>query len=484
MVVAYNASTTLERTLDRIPRDLNGLAAILVSDDHSADDTAEIARAYASTHPELPITVVRQPRNLGYGGNQKFCYRWAMRQGIDAVVLLHGDGQYAPEFLPDMAEPIVSERADMVSGSRMMTAGAARAGGMPLYKYVGNRILTTYQNLMSGLQLSEWHSGYRAFSIAALERIPFEDNSDDFDFDTEVLLQLAAAGSRITEIAIPTHYGDEVCYVNGMVYARDVVIDVTRMRLARMGFGTAAPGTIPEDYEWKDDEGSDLPQLVELLAARPKGSVLDLRCGGGPLTGEAKALGHSVTAVDRTPTGAVEGSVDRLVIADLDDGLPPGIIDGDERFSTVVVADVFEHIRRPALLLEQLHRVTDRDSVVLTSFPNFGHWYPRLRVLLGRFDYDRRGILDADHVRFFTARSFQRMVRRSGWETTTIVPVGFPFEVIDRGGRPGVAERARTVLGRLDGALSRRWPSLFAYQYVAELRSTPEPFDQGVAEGR
>ncbi len=477
MVVAYNASSTITRTLDRIPSDMEGLAAILVSDDYSADDTTEVASSYASRRTDLPITVIRQPRNLGYGGNQKFCYRWAMRHDLDTVVLLHGDGQYAPELLPEMAAPIISGEADMVSGSRMMNAGAARAGGMPLYKYVGNRILTTYQNMMSGLRLSEWHSGYRAFSIPALTRVPFEDNSDDFDFDTEVLLQMAAAGNRITEIAIPTHYGDEICYVNGMAYARDVVIDVTRMRLARMGFGTAAPGTIPEDYMWQDAHGSDRPELTDLLAARSPGNVLDLRCGGGPLTGEAKALGNSVTAIDREASTTVEESVDLLVIADLDDGLPDEILKSGQKFDTVVVADVFEHIRHPDQLLQQLHKVTSPHSTLLTSFPNFAHWYPRIRVSLGRFDYDRRGILDNDHVRFFTSRSFNRMVRSTGWETTQLTPVGFPFDVIDRGGHPGVADRVRTVLGRLDRALSRRWPNLFAYQYVAELRSTPEPLE-------
>lgn len=477
MVVAYNASTTLIRTLERIPADMEGLAAILVSDDHSADNTAEIAASYAAAHSEIPITVIRQPRNLGYGGNQKFCYRWAIRHSLDSVVLLHGDGQYAPELLPEMVALVVAGQAEMVSGSRMMNAGAAREGGMPLYKYLGNRILTTYQNMMSGLQLSEWHSGYRAFSVPALERVPFEDNSDNFDFDTEVLLQMAAAGNRIAEIAIPTHYGDEICYVNGMTYARDVVLDVTRVRLARMGFGTAAPGTIPEDYEWHDAHGSDRPELTELLAARSPGNVLDLRCGGGPLTGEAKALGNKVTAIDRVASTDVEKSVDRLVIADLDNGLPKEILESDQLFETVVVADVFEHIRHPDQLLQQLHSVTSPDATLLTSFPNFGHWYPRIRVVLGRFDYDRRGILDRDHVRFFTARSFDRMVRSTGWETTQMTPVGIPFDVIDRGGHPGVADRVRSVLGQFDKAMSRRWPNLFAYQYVAELRSTPEPLE-------
>ena len=172
-----------------------------------------------------------------------------------------------------MVAPLVAGDADVVLGSRMLQRGAARRGGMPAYKLVGNRILTRFQNAMAGMSLSEWHSGYRAFSVAALARIPFEANSDGFDFDTEVLLQLLAAGDRIVEVPIPTYYGDEICYVDGLRYARDVASDVVRYRLARIGFGTPQPGTEPPEYEWKPDQGSSHAQLLEILqspAGRPR----------------------------------------------------------------------------------------------------------------------------------------------------------------------------------------------------------------------
>src|SRR5581483_11896526 len=158
-------------------------------------------------------------------------------------------------------------------------------GGMPLYKYVGNKILTAFQNRVSGLVLSEWHSGYRAFSLAALERIPFEENSDGFDFDTEVLLQLFDAGARIAEVPIPTYYGDEICRVNGLAYARDVTMDVIRYRLARLGFGASHLARWASAYDWKD--APDASHRVALAAAdelalRP-GRVLDLGCAGGML---------------------------------------------------------------------------------------------------------------------------------------------------------------------------------------------------------
>ena len=203
IVVAYNAATTLAKVLDRIPHDFrHRISAVYVGDDHSGDSTHLVALGYQQLS-ELPLHVVRHERNLGYGGNQKAGYAWAHENGMDIVVLLHGDGQYAPEILPDIVAPLIEGRADAVFGSRMMSRGAARAGGMPMYKYVGNRILTTAQNTITGLRLSEWHSGYRAYRVSALAELPFVGNSDGFDFDTEIILQLAAAKKRIVEVPIP-----------------------------------------------------------------------------------------------------------------------------------------------------------------------------------------------------------------------------------------------------------------------------------------
>src|SRR3989442_9553660 len=232
LVVAYNAESTLAKVLDRIPRDfVPRIESVLVADDASQDSTYLVGVGYQQTTSDLPLTVVRHPRNLGYGGNQKAGYRWAIENGLDIVVLLHGDGQYAPEILPEIVEPLELEKCDAVFGSRMMEPGAARRGGMPLYKYVGNRILTTLQNAIVGMDLSEWHSGYRAYSVAALRGIPFERNSDGFDFDTQIILQLHESGKRIEELPIPTFYGDEISRVASVKYARDVTRAVVRYRL-------------------------------------------------------------------------------------------------------------------------------------------------------------------------------------------------------------------------------------------------------------
>ena len=232
LIVAYNAEGTLARVLDRIPSDFaQQIDSILVCDDASTDNTHQVGLEYISGS-NLPLTIVRHEINLGYGGNQKTGYQWALEKNLDAVILLHGDGQYAPEYLPQMVEPIISGRADVVFGSRMITQGGARKGGMPLYKYVGNKILTYLQNSLAKVSLTEWHSGYRAYSVSALRKVNFLKNSDYFDFDSQIILQMIGARQRITEIEIPTFYGDEISRVNGIKYGLKILIHTLKFRLS------------------------------------------------------------------------------------------------------------------------------------------------------------------------------------------------------------------------------------------------------------
>jgi 2-polyprenyl-3-methyl-5-hydroxy-6-metoxy-1,4-benzoquinol methylase len=444
---------------------------VLVSDDFSTDDTYEAAVAYQREHGALPITIVRQSRNLGYGGNQKFGYRWLIDQGFDVAVLLHGDGQYAPELLPELVAPISEGRADVVIGSRML-GGGALAGGMPLYKYVGNRILTRFQNRVSGLHLSEWHSGYRAFSLELLAKIPFEENADGFHFDTELLLQLEDAGARVVEVPIPTYYGDEICRVNGLVYAKDVSLDVVRYRLARLGFGASHLARWSTAYAWKDAPDASHRIVLNAVEDRAAGRVLDLGCGSGRLAAELRKRGHFVVGVDTAPDPETAGRVDRLVVGDLEAGLPEGVFDGAP-YDVVLAADVLEHLRDPGGLLRELHGVCAPDATLVASVPNIGHWYPRLRIGFGRFDYDHRGILDATHMRFFTWRSFRGMAYRAGWLVERRRVTGLPLEILEREGGPGLKRGVKRAVSRADRAARGAWPSLFAYQYVVTLYRDP-----------
>jgi glycosyltransferase involved in cell wall biosynthesis len=225
-VIAYFAESTLKSVLERIPRTVfdDFDTEIIVVDDASKDRTFEIGREYQISHPDVRMTVLRNEHNQGYGGNQKVGYSYAIAERFDFVAMVHGDGQYAPEELPKLLAPLVRGDADAVFGSRMMDRFAALKGGMPLYKYAGNRILSTLQNKLLGTKLSEFHSGYRIYSVRALDGIRFQLNSNDFHFDTEIIIQLINAHARIVELPIPTYYGNEICRVNGMKYAKNVMV--------------------------------------------------------------------------------------------------------------------------------------------------------------------------------------------------------------------------------------------------------------------
>lgn len=201
---AYNASKTLHRTVQEIDRTI--VDEIIVVDDCSVDDTAKVAQ-------ELGLRVHRHEKNLGYGGNQKTCYREALLLGADIVVMLHPDYQYTPKLIPAMVALLSSGLYDVVMGSRIL-GGQALAGGMPLYKYIANRFLTGCQNLLTGMKLSEYHTGYRGFTGEVLRSIPLARNSNDFIFDNEMLMQVHMAGFKVAEITCPTKYFDEASSIN------------------------------------------------------------------------------------------------------------------------------------------------------------------------------------------------------------------------------------------------------------------------------
>jgi glycosyltransferase involved in cell wall biosynthesis len=206
-IVAYNAARTIQEVIRRLPPSLAEYdTEILIIDDSSRDATFEQAYDIERTgQTPFPLTVLYNPINQGYGGNQKIGFHYAIDKGFDVVALLHGDGQYAPECLPDLVVPLIEGEADAVFGTRMGTRFGALKGGMPLYKYVGNKILTGIQNRLLHTSLSEFHSGYRVYSVNALRRIPFDRNTNDFHFDTEIIIQLFRAGLRVKERPIPTY---------------------------------------------------------------------------------------------------------------------------------------------------------------------------------------------------------------------------------------------------------------------------------------
>ena len=238
---AYNAAKTLEATVKEIPDVVD--ECILV-DDHSSDDTAEVAR-------RLGIVVEVHPRNRGYGGNQKTCYAKALGHGADIVVMLHPDYQYTPLLVTPLATMIAYGVYDLALGSRILGGGALR-GGMPLYKYVANRILTAFENLVTGAKLSEYHTGFRAFSKELLHALPVEANSDDFVFDNQFLAQAILRGARVGEISCPTKYFAEASSINftrSAIYGLGVLKTSVEFLLAKWGIYRTAYLRFREEFD-------------------------------------------------------------------------------------------------------------------------------------------------------------------------------------------------------------------------------------------
>lgn len=225
---AYNAELTLERTVADVPPGV--VDEFLLVDDASRDGTVELAE-------RLGVPCIVHPKNRGYGGNQKTCYAEALRRGADIVVMLHPDYQYSPKLIGAMSWLVGSGEFDVVLGSRILGVGALK-GGMPLYKYISNRALTLVENILLGMKLSEYHTGYRAFSREVLEKLPLEENSDDFVFDNQMLAQAVAFDFRIGEISCPTRYFPEASSINfrrSCTYGLGVLATALEFRLHRWG---------------------------------------------------------------------------------------------------------------------------------------------------------------------------------------------------------------------------------------------------------
>lgn len=459
-VVAYNAERTIQEVIRRVPASLADFdTEILIIDDSSRDQTFERAHALEKAGEcPYPITILYNPVNQGYGGNQKIGFHYAIEQSFDVVALVHGDGQYAPECLPQLLEPLLQGEADAVFGSRMMDRFAALKGGMPLYKYAGNKTLTTFQNWLLGSHLSEFHSGYRLYSVEGLKRIPFERNTNDFHFDTEIIIQLFLAGLRVKELPIPTFYGDEICHVNGMKYAWDVVKATLISRVQRFGI------LYDRKYE------------IATLETAPQPSRLSFE------TPQALALARIPAGASVADIGAVEHIAGALTLRGCDVTEIPllheyGGDSGDnsmfpvraDSFDYILLLDVIEHLRLPERFLDSLRESisTDREVKVIASTGNIGFIVTRIALLLGLFNYGRRGILDLTHTRLFTLSTFKNLFEHCGYRIEEIraVPAPFPLAFGD-----GWLARLALAVNQVLIRISRR---LFGYQIFVVCRPLP-----------
>jgi glycosyltransferase involved in cell wall biosynthesis len=448
MIIAYNAEKHIGKVLSRIPQSLwtnnTYQTDVVVIDDCSKDDTIGAAKRWLDEHPiPLNVHLLRNPANQGYGGNQKVGYTYAIQNGYDAVVMLHGDGQYPPEKIPDMIAPLLSGEADSVFGSRMLNKKDALAGGMPRYKFIGNIVLTTFQN---------WTLGSKALS-----QIPFRHNSNVFHFDTDIIIQLVDNNMRIKEIPIPTHYGDEVCHVNGMKYAVDVLLSTLLSRVQKLGI-LYAPKYDYRAYTYPDKTSFKSTHTFALNEIQSGENVVYVSGDGGILIPELEKKGCR----------AIQCAPDIKAF-------PEG------QCHVVLLLDILERLPDPEKFLSELHTycLANNARVVVTT-ANIAFFVPRIMLMLGQFNYGKRGLLYTGNTRLFTLSSLRRVLASAGFNTvgTEGIPAPFPLAIN--------STFAANFFLKLNTLLIKLSKGVFAYQValVARPRPTLEWLvDQAISHG-
>lgn len=451
-IVAYNAERTIESVLKRIPRILAERfeVEVLIIDDSSQDATFHRSEAFRrSGQFPFTLTVLFNPVNQGYGGNQKIGFHYAIEKGFDWVALVHGDGQYAPECLPELLDAFAPTDADAVFGSRMLNRGGALKGGMPLYKFVGNKILTRFQNLLLGTRLSEFHSGYRLYRTKALATVPFELNSNDFHFDTEIIIQFVLARLSICEVPIPTFYGDEVCHVDGLEYAWNVCLATLQARVQRYHIF----------YDRKFDCAIEVekPQR-QILSSLYQQLGKQIRPGSKVLV-----LGKMEEALNTQLTGnnclVVEQDVDPAALQNLQVAT----------YDYLVLADGGITGERPEEIIAILRQlcVESPDITILLHVGNVAFCVTRLLLLFGRFAYSRKGIINLRRHRLFTLRSLKKLFTQNGFEIIALIGLPVPYERFMHHSRllhAAIAAHNRLI---------RVWKALFSYQFLLVTKPLP-----------
>ena len=436
LIVAYNHEKFIKSVLDRINDNLFKTyeVEVLINDDSSSDNTLNVTKDYIknNTDKKIKYTVLSNPVNQGYGGNQKIGFLYAIKNNFDFVALVHGDGQYAPEYLETLVEPLNDENTDVVFGSRMINKDGAIKGGMPFYKYIGNKILTFYQNKLFDKNFTEFHSGYRIYKVQSLKKIPYELNNNDHSFDNEIIIQLLMANLNIKELPIPTYYGNEISYVNGLKYAFQVFIANLKAKVQKYGiFYDRKYNFKSENYNnYELKEKFDSPHKRTLDEIKEGSYVLDIGCNNTKLS---KILSDrkncKVTAIDKSEKLENSSFVEKYISFDLDNGLPDL---NYNKFDYILLLDVIEHLKNPEEFMIKLKQKTEKNPklTIIASTGNVGFFIIRLMLLFGSFNYGNKGILDKTHTRLFTFSSFKQLMVQTGFNIKKIYGIPAPIALV------------------------------------------------------
>ena len=469
LITAYNVEKFLESVLQRIPDELLRYdLEILIIDDFSSDGTKKVMNEIVQKYKKFRITCLYNKKNLGYGGNQKVGYHYAIINNFDYVIMLHGDGQYAPEYLLNMLRPLFNNEADAVQGSRMINKKLALKGNMPLYKFLGNICLTAFQNLLTGMKLSEYHSGYRAYSVSALKEIPFRLNSDFFHFDTQILLQFKVLGKGIKEISIPTYYGEQISSLNSIKYGLSILKTTIKFFFQKYGIFydrkfSFKVKKLEENYLSKLDFKSTHSITYKII--NEKSNIISIGCGSGHL--EKKLFYEKKCKIDAIDQ--YDNSFDfienfKKIDLDLDE------LNFDfKKYKYIIMLDVLEHLKNPEKILEFINynMSFNASQKLIISVPNTANILIRLSLLFGNFNYGERGILDKTHLRLFTLNSIKNLLLESNFKIKKTIAIPIPFPLVIKN------KNLSKILMKINNFLILISKSVFSFQLLFIVEAMP-----------
>ena len=470
LVTAFNVEKFLGDVISRIPKELNSLnPEILIVDDFSKDNTKKKMEEIKNKTKNFKITCLSNKTNLGYGGNQKVGYHYAIKNNFDYVVMLHGDGQYAPEYIINMLDPLIKNKADAVQGSRMLKKINALKGRMPIYKFFGNIFLTKVQNFLSEMDLSEFHSGYRSYKVSALKEIPFHLNSNYFHFDTQILLQLKKINKRIGEIPIPTFYGEQISSLKSIKYGFAILKTTLIFYFQKFGLFNDPKFNFltkdgPDNYLNKLNFFSTHSIAYDLIKSDSK--VLSIGCGNAYL--EKKLINEKNCVIDGVDIYDIKNVnfLNSFNVVDLD---KEKIQLDFKKYDYILLLDVIEYLKNPENFMSEINYKMsfNPEQKLILSTPNIANIFMRLNLLIGNFNYGKRGILDKTHVRLFTLSSLKKLITDSNFSLEKTIPVPIPFPLVIKN------NFLSNLFLNLNRVFNRISISLFSFQIATILKAKP-----------
>jgi len=459
-IVAYNHENFITKVLDRLPKTVkNNNYEILVIDDASKDQTFKTAINWSNLNSEINIKILKNPTNLGYGGNQKLGFQYAIENNFDTLALLHGDGQYAPEIIVDLIEEHMNQNNALTLGSRMIIKKNALKGKMPLYKFFGNIILTFLQNKILGTKLSEFHTGYRIYSIKDLKITNFHLNTNDYHFDTEIIIQFILHNFKIGEYAIPTYYGDEISYVNGLKYAFNIMRETLKFKLQRFSIFYDKKYELQTSEMYYDKSNFYSTHSVTCELIKNNSYVIDLGSSEGRYLNKLKEKGCFIKTVN-VKNNKEFIKFDEHENINLNIHLPKDL----KKYEYILILDVIEHLYNPENFIDRLSKeITDKQTVIVST-GNIAFIFVRVMLLMGFFNYGKRGILDITHTRLFNFSTFKSLFLSYNFiiSKSVGIPVPIPFVFGEN-----IFSKALLNINKL---LIKILPGLFSYQILLKLK--------------